>query len=129
MNQLNVKQRVLELQHIRSREAFNIVDELFTIVLNKARSAVEGPTRSIPFSQQKLELSNKQLYWALRVKQLQGKRINVERMQRRQELRKIEDTCQTLEQAEAQYKKEKEKWEIFKQNQLLLVLFKKPDYF
>ena len=50
---------------------------------------------------------------------MQGKRINVERMQRRQELGKIEDTCQTLEQAEAQYKKEKEKWEIFKQNQLL----------
>ena len=83
MNQLKVKQRVLELKHIRSREAFNIVDELFTTVLNKARTAVEGPTRSIPFSQRKLELSNKQLYWALRVKQLQGKRINVERMQRR----------------------------------------------
>ena len=93
MNQLKVKQRVLELKHIRSREAFNIIDELFTTVLNKARSAVEGLIRSIPFSQQKLELSNKQLYWALRVKQLQGKRINVERMQRRQELGKIEDTC------------------------------------
>ena len=121
MNQLNVKQRVLDLKHIRSREAFNVVDDLFTTVFDKARSAVEGPTRSIPFSQRKLELSNKQLYWALRVKQLQGKTINVERMNRRKELGKITESCQTLEQAKEQYEKEKEKWNIFKQHQLLYV--------
>ena len=68
MTQLNIKQRVLELQHVRSREAFNVVDDLFATVFNKARSAVEGLIRSIPFSQRELELSNKQLCWALRAK-------------------------------------------------------------
>ena len=119
MKQLNVKQRVIELQNVRSREAFNAVDDLFATVFNKARSAVEGPTRSIPFSQRKLEMSNKQLYWALRVKQLQGKTINVERMQRRKDLGKIEVSCQTLAQAKEQHKQEKEKWDVFKNNQLL----------
>ena len=42
MNQMNLKQRVIELEYVWSREAFNVVDELFTIVLNKARSVVEG---------------------------------------------------------------------------------------
>jgi len=72
----NLKQQVLELQYVSSRERFNIIGEMFTKVLNKARSAVEGPTRSVPFSQRKLEISNTHLYWKLKVKCMQGKRIN-----------------------------------------------------
>ena len=72
----NLKQQVLELQHVSSRERFNIIDEMFTKVLNRARSAVEGPTRSVPFSQKKLEISNEHLYWKLKVKYMQGKKIN-----------------------------------------------------
>ena len=76
MEVFNLKQQVLELQHVSSRERFNIIDEMFTKVLNKARSAVEGPTRSVPFSQRKLEISNTHLYWKLKVKCMQGKKIN-----------------------------------------------------
>ena len=42
-------------------------------------------------------------------------------MNRRKELGKITESCQTLEQAKEQYEKEKEKWNIFKQHQLLYV--------
>ena len=58
MQELNLKQHVIDLQYISSREVFNVVDEMFTTIFNKARSYVEGPTRSIPFSQRKLEVSN-----------------------------------------------------------------------
>jgi len=77
---LNLRQKVVDLKYIRSREAFDIIDDLFTKMLNKARSAVEGPQRSIPFSQTKLEMSNKYLYWQLKVKKMQGKQVNVERI-------------------------------------------------
>ena len=45
MDQMNMRQRTIELQHVHNK-----VDELITKVLNKARSAVEGPIRSIPWS-------------------------------------------------------------------------------
>ena len=50
MISLNLWKKVLELKHKRSREAFNATDELLTSVLKKARAAVEGLQRSIPFS-------------------------------------------------------------------------------
>jgi hypothetical protein len=65
-------------------------------ILNKARSAVEGLQRSIPFSQTKLEMSNKYLYWQLKVKKMQGKQVNVERMMRRKELGNVEDNVSSL---------------------------------
>jgi len=80
MEIFKLKQRVLELEHTSSREAFNIINELFTKVLSKARATVEGPTRKLPYSQKKLEVSNNYLYWKLRVKQMQGKQINLERI-------------------------------------------------
>ena len=36
ISQLNVQQRVIEVQHLPSREAYNYVDKLFATVLNKA---------------------------------------------------------------------------------------------
>ena len=49
---------VLELEHINSHEAFNMIDNVITEILNKARAVVEGPTRALLFSQTKLEISN-----------------------------------------------------------------------
>ena len=108
MQELNLKQHVSDLKYISSREAFNVVDEMFTTIFNKARSYVEGPTRSIPFSQQKLEVSNQYLYWKLRVKQLRMKQINIERMKRRKELRKVKDNTTTVNQALKELKQAKE---------------------
>ena len=51
MNVLNLKQRVIKLQHVRSRERFNTIDDLFMVVFNKTRSTIEGPIQSVPFSQ------------------------------------------------------------------------------
>ena len=50
MESFNLKQYVVELQYIRGKDQFDIIDEMFTKIFSKARSAVEGPTRSIPFS-------------------------------------------------------------------------------
>ena len=89
MEVFNLKQHIAESQHIRSKEQFDIISDMFAKIFNKARSAVEGPTRSIPFSQQKSEVSNKCLCWKLKVKHMQGKRINQQRMRQHQELRKV----------------------------------------
>ena len=67
--------------------------------MNKARSTVEGPTRAIPFSQRKLEISNNHLYWKLRVKQIQGKWIDIQRILRRRELGKVKEEVTSLQQA------------------------------
>ena len=99
MQELNLKQHVSDLKYISSKEAFNVVDEMFITIFNKARSYVEGPIQSIPFSQQKLEVSNQYLYWKLRVKQLRMKQINVERMKRRKELGKVKDNTTMVNQA------------------------------
>ena len=40
---------VLELEHINSHEAFNMIDNVITEILNKARAVVEGPTRALRF--------------------------------------------------------------------------------
>ena len=87
---------------MRSREGINTIDNLFTVVFNKARSTVKGPIRSIPFSQRKLEISNKYLYWKLKVKCMQGKRIDKQRMLRYQELGKVVDNTMTIVQAKTQ---------------------------
>jgi len=62
IDSIKLHKRVLELVHINSREAFNVIDNVFTEVLNKARAAVEGPNRILLFSQWKLEVSNQHLY-------------------------------------------------------------------
>jgi len=68
LDKIKLQRMVLELEHINSHEAFNMIDNVITEILNKARAAVEGPTRALPFSQTKLEISNQHLYWKLRVK-------------------------------------------------------------
>jgi len=47
--------------------------------------------RVLLYSQKKLEVSNTQLYWKLKVKYMQGKRINVERMINRKDIGNIDD--------------------------------------
>ena len=70
MASFKLKQWVIELQHISSREVFNVIDDLFIKMLMKARSAIEGPMKTFPYSQKKLEVSNTHLYWKLKVKHI-----------------------------------------------------------
>ena len=104
----------MKLVHINSYEAFNVIDNVFTEILNKARAAVEGLKQPLPFSQCKLKISNQYLYWKLRVKKLQGKIINVERMNRRMELGNIIDNTLTIKEAKEELNKAKKRWEEFK---------------
>ena len=43
LDNAKLQKRVLELVHVNSHEAFNVIDNVFTEILNKARAAVEGP--------------------------------------------------------------------------------------
>ena len=52
------------------------------------------------------------------MKQMQGKKINRERMERRKELGEVEDMCDTFEQVKEQCEKEKKRWNEFKRNEL-----------
>ena len=71
----------------------------------KDRSAVEGLTRTLPYSKKKLEVSNLHLHWKLKIKMMQGKRINVERMLRRKELANVDDHATTITKAKKQLAK------------------------
>ena len=62
LDNAKLQKRVLKLVHINSYEAFNVIDNVFTEILNKARAAVEGPKQTLPFSQRKLKISNQYLY-------------------------------------------------------------------
>ena len=53
MTQYKLKQRVLELKNVDNEQWFNEIDDLITDSLNKARAAVEGPMRSLPYSKKK----------------------------------------------------------------------------
>ena len=99
MTQHNLKQRVLELKNVDNEQWFNEIDDLITDSLNKARAAVEGPMRSLPYSKRKLIVSNTYLYWNLKVKFMRGKRINKERMIRRKELAQIKDVTTAIAKA------------------------------
>ena len=94
----------------------NEIDDIFTKVFDKARAAVEGQKRSLPFSEKKLRTSNEYQYWKLKAKQLAGKRINIERMNRRRELAQINDHTTSIEEVNAQLKSASEKWKEFKMN-------------
>ena len=62
LDNTKLQKRVLELVYVNSYEAFNIIDNVFTEILNKARAAVEGPKRTLSFLQCKLKISNQYLY-------------------------------------------------------------------
>ena len=52
------KERVLELAAADNKQYFNEIDDLMTDALRKARTAVEGRVRSLPYSITKLRVSN-----------------------------------------------------------------------
>ena len=70
LDKIKLQTRVLELTKSNSCKAFNAIDDVLTETLNEARAAIEGPKRTLPHSQCKLERSNQCLHWQLRVKKL-----------------------------------------------------------
>ena len=102
MTSYQLKERVIDLKNVTNEQRFNEIDDLFTKALMKATSAVEGPTRTLPYSEKKLEVSNLHLHWKLKVKMIQGKRIDVERMLRRKEVANVEDNTTTMTEAKQQ---------------------------
>ena len=107
LDKIKIKKRVLQLNHSNSYEVFNAIDNVFAEIPNEARAAIEGLKRALPSSQYKLERSNQHLCWALQVKQLQGKKINAERMNRRIDLGNTRDTTSTIKEAKDKLKKPK----------------------
>lgn len=73
MNIYQLKQRVIELKHVSNEQTYNEIDDMFTKVFDKARSTVEGPKRTLPYSEKKLRISNEFQYWKLKAKKLAGK--------------------------------------------------------
>ena len=53
-NSYNLKQRVVDLMNVKNEQSFNEIDDLFTKTLMKARSAVEGSTRTFPYSKKEV---------------------------------------------------------------------------
>ena len=109
MTSYQLKERVIDLKNATNEQRFNEIDDLFTKALMKATSAVEGPTRTLPYSEKKLEVSNLHLHWKLKVKMMQDERINLERMSRRKELANVNDYTTTITEAKQQLAKAKEK--------------------
>ena len=62
MNTYNLKKHISKLSNTTNEHIHNEIDALFAKILKSARKAVEGPTRSLPFSQRKLQISNEYLY-------------------------------------------------------------------
>ena len=58
LDNAKLQKRVLELVHVNNHKAFNVIDNIFMEILKKARAVVEGPKRTLPFSQCKLKISN-----------------------------------------------------------------------
>ena len=77
LDTLNMENKVANLANARSEALFKDIGNMFTCMFQKEISAVEGPTRSLTYSQKKVEMSNSLLYWKLRVKYLQGRNINI----------------------------------------------------
>ena len=111
-----LKEQLAEIKNMSNEQTYNEIDNIFTKILSNARSAVEGPTRTIPYSKRKLMISNEHLHWKLKVKQFKRKQINTERMQRRCELAEINESANTLEEAQEYLKKAEKKWEDLKAN-------------
>ena len=59
MESINLRQKVKELKYTRSRKVFNIIDDTVVYVLNKTKSVVEDPKRTVPYSKKKLEVINR----------------------------------------------------------------------
>ena len=58
-------------------DRLELIDETISIILNKARKAAEGPMREVPFLISKLKGYSRLIHWIVRVKQLEGKMINL----------------------------------------------------
>ena len=80
INTCQLKQCVVELKHMSNEQTHNKINDMSTKVLTKARSAVEGLTRILPFSKKNLQTNNEFRHWKVKAKKLLRKRINVERM-------------------------------------------------
>ena len=67
-------------------------------MLNKAQSLVEGLIRSLLHSHCRLEYSNACLYRQLRLKQMQKKKANKERMKQMMRIEKVDDNTINVDQ-------------------------------
>ena len=65
LDSMNLEERVHKLRYKKSETAYNEVDKILTYIFKKARSLVEGPMRTIPFSKKKLQKNNTLLYWSV----------------------------------------------------------------
>ena len=49
LDSIKLHKKVLALAHAQSREAFSVINGIFTEIVNKARVVIERLNRSIPF--------------------------------------------------------------------------------
>jgi len=66
----------VKLDHTYTYQDLEKVDKNITYLLNKIRKKIEGPSRRIPYSQEKVKRNAIIQYWRVRIREVQGKIID-----------------------------------------------------
>ena len=66
-----------------TNQQIEYIDNVVTTMLNQARKKVEGMTRNIPYSYEKAKRWGTMLFWKSKIRQLKGKPVDVDALNRR----------------------------------------------
>lgn len=93
-------------------EEIEKIDELITQIFREATKKVEGIRRNIPYSHEKEKVRSKVLYSKMKLRELQGKVVNIDLMNSRKQKAEMNDeVIDTIQDAEEWVEKAKKLWE------------------
>jgi len=96
-------------------EEIETIDNLITKVLNAATNKVEGQSRNIPYTKEKVKRQGTMLFWKAKIWQLKGIPVDKEVLRKRQEIHDIECNEEIeLDQAQQKLQDALERWKELK---------------
>ena len=114
MNIYNVEESLANPSTL-SYQQIEHIDNVVTTMLNQARKKVEGMKRNISYSQEKAKRSGTMLFWKSKIRQLKGKPVDTDAMNRRMTMHNIFVPDEiTIEIAKQYLKTSQKQWDELK---------------